>query len=331
MASDEHFLVTGAFGCIGAWTVASLVRDSTRVTTFDLGNDPYRLRYLMTDEELKRARFVKGDVTDLSALEELVANEGITHIIHLAALQVPFCRADPPLGAQVNVTGTVNIFEVAKRHRDQVQHVVYASSAAVYGPQSAYEVSPVPVHGPLQPGTHYGVYKQANEGTAHIYWQNDGISSIGLRPYIVYGVGRDQGLTSGPSKAMLAAAVGREYHIGHGGRADYQWAGDVAQTFIACARARPKGASVHNLTRNGANVSEIVAAIEAAVPSVAGKITYDADTLLPFPDTVDDSSLSQVLDQIPATPLEAGVRSTIELFAELARVGKINLERTLNG
>ena len=51
MASDEHFLVTGALGCIGAWTVASLVRDSTRVTTFDLGNDPYRLRYLMTDEE----------------------------------------------------------------------------------------------------------------------------------------------------------------------------------------------------------------------------------------------------------------------------------------
>jgi UDP-glucuronate 4-epimerase len=330
MASHEHFLVTGAFGCIGAWTVATLIRDKAKVTTFDLSNNPYRLRYLVSDEELKSVRFVKGDVTDLPALEKLVADEGITHIIHLAALQVPFCRADPSLGAQVNVTGTVNVFEVAKRHRDQVQHVVYASSAAVYGPQSAYKISPVPVDGPLLPGTHYGVYKQANEGTAQVYWQNDGISNIGLRPYIVYGVGRDQGLTSGPSKAMLAAAVGREYRIGHGGRADYQWTDDVAQTFIACARARPNGATVHNLTRNGADMSEIVDAIEAAVPSAAATITYDSKTLLPFPDTVDDSSLSQVLDQIPATPLVNGVRSTVELFTELAKLGKIDVEQTLS-
>ena len=173
----------------------------------------------------------------------------------------------------------------------------------------------------LSPGTHYGVYKQANEGTARLYWQNDGVSSIGLRPYIVYGVGRDQGLTSGASKAMLAAAAGRTFHIPHGGRADYQYADDVAQTFIACTRSPQTGASVHNLSSNRYHVRDVVAAIEAAVPAAAGQITYDADTILPFPDSLDDASLSTILDEVPATPLLTAVARTVERFKALVEAG----------
>ena len=201
--TEEHFLVTGAMGCIGAWTVANLVRDGAAVTAYDLGTDPYRLGYLLDEAELGKINFVQGDIADLEALERVVVDGRVSHIIHLAALQVPFCRADPMLGARVNVSGTVNVFEVARRHQEQVQRLVYASSAAVYGPNTAYDVSPAPVDAEMLPGTIYGVYKLANEGTARIYWQDDGVSSIGLRPYIVYGVGRDQGMTSGPSNAMI--------------------------------------------------------------------------------------------------------------------------------
>ena len=62
-----------------------------------------------------------------------------------------------------------------------------------------------------QPGTLYGVYKRANEGTAHVYWADHGVASVGLRPHTVFGPGRDQGLTSAPTTAMLAAACGRPY------------------------------------------------------------------------------------------------------------------------
>ena len=63
---------------------------------------------------------VRGDITDLDALERTLDEHAITHVIHLAALQVPFCRADPPLGARVNVVGTVNVFEAAARRADRI-------------------------------------------------------------------------------------------------------------------------------------------------------------------------------------------------------------------
>ena len=56
-----------------------------------------------------------GDITDLAAVEAVLDDHAITNVIHLAALQVPFCRADPPRGALVNVVGTVNVFEAVKR------------------------------------------------------------------------------------------------------------------------------------------------------------------------------------------------------------------------
>ena len=73
------------------------------------------------------------------------------------------------------------------------------------------------------------MFKQANEGTARIYWEDNGLASIGLRPCgIVYGPGRDQGNSSPPSKAMLAAAVGTDYHIPFRGQIVFSHASDVA-------------------------------------------------------------------------------------------------------
>ena len=97
---------------------------------------------------------------------------------------MPFCKANPPLGAQVNVVGTVNVFEAVKARR-HINKVVYASSAAVYDTADAYAANmPLPHDAALRPNTLYGVYKQANEGTARIYWQDDHVSSLGLRPLL---------------------------------------------------------------------------------------------------------------------------------------------------
>jgi UDP-glucuronate 4-epimerase len=316
---SEHFLVTGAMGFIGAWVVRNLVREGVRVTAFDMATDPRRLRLLMSSDELARARFVTGDITDTETVTRIIA-DGVTHIIHLAALQVPFCKADPVLGARVNVVGTVNIFQAAKAAG--IKQVVYASSIAVFGTNDEYGDAPLTDDAPPKPHTLYGVYKQANEGTARIYWQDDGISSIALRPYTVYGVGRDQGLTSAPTKAMLAAAAGQGYHIPFGGRVLYQYADDIARLFIRAARVRVQGAEAFNLRGSAADMREIVAAIEAAAPEVRGKITFD-DAPLPFPANTDDSRLIRLIGAPDYTPLKDGVRETVAMFRRLLSSGQI--------
>ncbi|MBA3875021.1 MAG: NAD(P)-dependent oxidoreductase [Anaerolineae bacterium] len=318
--ANQSFFVTGALGCIGAWVVRNLVREGINVTVFDLGTDPHRLRLILTADELARVRFVAGDVTDLPLVESSMRAVGTTHIVHLAGLQVPFCKADPSLGARVNVVGTVNIFESAKRL--DIKQLSYASSIAVYGLSEEYP-EPVLSHDAVtKPRSHYGVYKQANEGTARIYSFDDGVSSIGLRPYIVYGPGRDQGMTSLPTKAMMAAAMGKSYHIPFGGRSAYQYADDVARIFIQAARADFQGADVFNLRSSVARMSEIVAAIEAAEPDSKGQITFD-DKPLPFPEDMDDSSLVSVLGTLPHTPLDEGVAQTISIFKQALKDGRL--------
>src|SRR5262245_22873051 len=166
---QERFLVTGALGCIGAWVVRNLAREGAEPVVFDLASDPRRLKLIMAPDELARVTFVAGDITDLAALERALDQHEITNIIHLAALQVPFCKADPPLGARVNVVGTVNVFEAVARRKDRIGHLVYASSVAVYDAADAGAPGAVLQHGAAgHPTNLYGVYKQANEGTARI-------------------------------------------------------------------------------------------------------------------------------------------------------------------
>ena len=292
----ERFLVTGALGCIGAWTCVELVREGTAVVAYDLGDDRHRLELIASPEELDRIVFVRGDATDEQQIEGTLAGHEITNVVHLAALQVPFCKADPVLGARVNVVGTANVFEAAKRHGLKTT-VSYASSAAVYD-----------ARGELSPTTHYGIYKLANEGTARIYWADDRIPSLGLRPATVYGPGRDQGLTSTPTAAMLAAARREPYRISFGGRTQFHYAPDVARAFISCTRRAPEGAHVVNLDGPDVHVRDFIATIETAAPESAGLIELD-DVQLLFPARLPEPTLDT-----PLTSLEEGVRETIEIF-----------------
>lgn len=296
---SERFLVTGALGCIGAWTVATLVREGADVVAFDLAEDDRRLRLVASPEEIGRVAFVRGDVTDLEAVERTLAEHEITHVIHLAALQIPFCKADPVLGARVNVSGTVNVFEAVKRRGLQTT-IAYASSVAVYDEQ-----------GEIAPKTLYGVYKVANEGTARIYWQDDRVASVGLRPYTVYGLARDQGVTSAPTFAMAAAVRGEPYRIGFGGRMQLHYVPDVARAFVQAARSEPGGAPTFNLGGSATSIADLVAAIEAAAPGA--ELSFD-DAPLPLP-----AQMPEPWFDVPMTPLEQGIRETVEALRGVDR------------
>lgn len=316
------FLITGALGCIGAWCAYHLVRGGERVVTFDISERGHRLDLLLAAEEQAAVTFVQGDLLDFEHLLWVIQEHAISHVIHLAALQVPFCRADPVRGAQVNVTGTVNVFQAALQAG--LGHLAYASSIAVYGPPDRYPAGPVPDGARMDPHTLYGVYKQADEGIARVYWLDHGISSTTLRPYTVYGVGRDQGLTSGPTKAMLAAAAGApSYRIQFGGVTQMQLASDVALQFIDAATTPVAGAFGFNMGGEALGVADVASLIEAARPGI--RITHET-AALPFPAAFDDAALRSRGYPLYETPLAEGIEQTIRHFEACLRDGRITYE-----
>lgn len=316
---SDTYMVTGAMGCIGAWTLYHLVKMGKRVISYDISQQRSRLNLLLTEAEQQAITFIHGDLTDSQNVAETVKAQSVTHIIHLGALQVPFCRANPIMGGKVNVVGTLNLFEAARQN--DIGHVVYASSIAVYGPASDYPPGPIAHDAPFAPRTLYGAFKQNNEQTARIYHADYGLSSTTLRPYTVYGVGRDQGLTSDPTKAMLAAARGEAAHIAFGGTLQYQLASDVAQQFIYAAEHPTEGAAGYNLGGPVVDMSEVVAAIEAIKPG--SNITYDAATVLPFPQQFDDAALRANMGHIYETPLQEGIAQTITHFEQCLAKGRL--------
>ena len=306
---SERFLVTGAYGCIGAWILRQLVGEGVEVVAADAGTDDRRVAALLGPEERSRIAFVGADVSqpdDVHALFEL----GPTHVLHLAALQVPACRADPVRGAQVNVVGTTTLLAAAAAAGLRTPFV-YASSAAAF---AAADGGGEPSG---HPDTHYGVYKLANEESARVFAAETGLASIGLRPYVVYGPGRDQGLTSAPTLAMEAAARGDGYVLPYSGRSQLQYAPDVAAAFVAAARADATGADVVNVPGVTASAEDVVAAIERTVPEVAGKIEVTGPPL-PFPPELDASRFAEVVGAVALTPLEDGVAATIAHFRRAA-------------
>lgn len=318
-----HVLLTGGYGCIGSWIARNLVRRGDRAWIYDLKQDPRRMQLVMSDDEVKQVGFVQGDVTDQAGLLKALEANRITHLIHLAGLQVPVCRADPLLGAKVNVLGTLAVFEAVRQLAGQVQRLVYLSSAAVFAPPAAYPPGRLADDVLLTPATHYGVFKCCNEGNARIYFQDHGISSVGLRPWTVYGVGRDFGMTSEPTKAIKSLALGRPYHITYGGWQDMQFVDDVAKTCVRCLEAPYQGARSYNLRGDVVDLLTLHKAMVEVEPSAQKLITY-GDRQISIAYDLDDSALQRDLGPMPKTPLVEGIRQTLEHFRKQRQEGRLD-------
>ncbi len=303
----DRVLVTGANGCIGAWVVKLLCAEGTDVVAFDKSTDEHRHR-LINDGGMPDFRPTIGDLT--VQRDVLDAAEGATHIIHLAALQIPFCRADPATGAAVNVTGTVNVFEAARQHG--ITQISQASSIAVFGTSTDYADRIIPADAKRLPTTLYGVYKVATEDLAKVYWAEHQVRSVGLRPHTVFGPGRDQGMTSLPSVGIEKAVRREAFHIDFGGSLDFQFARDVAAAFIHAARVELDGAPTFNLAGHSITVAEFV----EITTSVTGfdQITCGT-TPLPVVEGADASEWSQRAGGPQPTPLREAIAMSASMFA----------------
>jgi len=313
----ERYFITGAQGCIGSWIVKTLSERGDEAIVFDRSNDSRRLGAIMSATDLARVRLIVGDITDRAAVLSALHEAGAQRVIHLAGLQVPTCKTDPINGALVNVVGTLNVFEAARE--TQASSVVYASSAAVYGFNDDDDA--VDESFACEPSTHYGVFKLTNEGNARIYFLDHGINSVGLRPLTVYGVNRDTGLTSDPTKAMKSAALGRPFHIRFSGATDLQYVADTAAAFIACADRAPTGAHVFNLHGETLTIDRISAFINEEAG--ADLVTFSGPPI-PIAPAIDDSAIKRAIGSLPSTPFQDGIRATMQRFAELNEMGRLD-------
>ena len=308
-------LVTGAQGCIGSWVVKRLVEAGHDVITFDTNDSLARLEMIASPSVVAKVDRRVGRIEDTAAVKKLVKDEKVTHIIHLAAVLMPFCAKNPVEGALINVVGTLNIFE-AVREAAPGTRIVYASSSAVWGPTDEYGEGELTEDLPTKPKTHYGVYKAANEGNARIYFANDGISSIGLRPWTVFGPGRDAGLTADPTLAMRAVANREPFQIRLSGHMDLQYTQDVADIFIQCAFNETKGAYAFNLRGDVIAMEDLVTMLEEIRPEAKGLITV-AGNPVPVAYRMSDAALVSIVGEVPRTPLRDAVRATVEKFEAL--------------
>lgn len=309
---NTSILVTGGCGFIGTWVLKDLLNRGLRAVVLDAGAVPPRWHRIL-GSDADRVSLIQGSLLDREVLRRVFEDHAITHVIHLAALLTPACQQDPWLGCQVNVLGTVGLFEEARRCAGRVRGISYASSVAVYGDEPDHTQHRSISISENRPETFYGAFKKAAEGIAHQYWKHHKISSVGIRPQVAYGPERDQGMTAGPSLAARAAVEGGAYTIPYTGRIGYDYAEDVARSFVRAALETPPGAQVVDLESTLASVEEILEAIRIAEPSAASRIHVQGSPVPAFPPPI-PNPISTLFPDWETTPLIEGIRRTVEFY-----------------
>ncbi|WP_075221706.1 NAD-dependent epimerase/dehydratase family protein [Acuticoccus yangtzensis] len=291
-------LVTGGGGFIGAWMLRALTAEGYDPVVFDLRDDRRKIAEICGAAFAERVNFIAGDIGDTEAV--VAAMAGCEGVVHLAGILTPACQADPLMGVHVNLVGTLNVFMAARRHG--IGFVTYMSSAGVYGPTAADEPRPT---------THYGAFKLAGEGSARAFLADDGIASIGFRPFVVYGGGRDVGGSAGPSIACREAAQGRPYTIPFTGAFDMIHAGDVASCFMTALAEKPAGAHVVNMVGLPTDPADVAAKIRAVVPDAE---IDAAGPPLPVVCPDHDETLARLFPAWRQRSLADGIAETVDFY-----------------
>lgn len=309
-----RILVTGVYGCIGTWVVRRLIERGISVIGADLAADEHRHDFLI--KPMKAAgnllKIRLFDIADTTSVTRVLQEETPDAVIHLAALQLPFVRARPVDGVNINVRGVMNLLECA---RTTPFRFVYASSTAVYGPNDG---SPFEEHDNLRSASLYGVFKRCNEEMARVYYQDYGISSVGVRPWTVYGPGRDQGITADITLALFHASRGEPYHIRFSGGIGLEHCAEVADAFIAAAIKPREGAHVHTLGGPIHDVSECVDTMER-ITGRKGLVTVDPKPLGIGCETT-DRSFQEEYGPFSYRSIERGFAETVEVWKQAGLV-----------
>ena len=304
-------LVTGGCGCLGSWVIKLLIEKKDKVICLDTSSNINRLKLILDENFFKKISFNNIDIFDFENINKLIKKEKINFIVHLAAFQVPFVKSNPILGSRVNVEGTVVLYECAVKNKNQIEGFVSASSIGVFGDKIIHNSNTIKEDTVPYPLNLYGVYKLANEGTGRIYFEENQINSIILRPYIIYGPGRDQGWTSAPTKAILHKMLNKGYTIPFSGSIYLHYAKDCAEQFLLALESNLKGCNIFNVTGETINISDFIKILNYAISNDC-LIDQDFSKDFPIPSNIDISKNDKFFKIPELTNLTDGITETID-------------------
>ena len=311
-----NFLVTGGAGFIGSHVCERLLGTGHAVWALDDLNAFYdpavKERNLAGLRALgKSFTFVRGDITEAAAVEALFAGVKFDQVIHLAARAgVRPSLLEPALYQRVNVEGTVNILEAARRHG--VRKITIASSSSVYGVNAKVPFSEDdPIFSAISP---YAASKLACEALGHVYHHVYGLDIAMLRFFTVYGPRQRPDLAIHKFAHLIAA--GKPIPVfGDGSTArDYTYVTDTVDGVIACTQ-REVGFQIFNLGESQTvQLRQLIELLEMALGKEA---RIDRQPLQPGDVPVTFANIEKARQQLgynPCVSIEEGIPRFVEWF-----------------
>ena len=293
----KNILIFGGCGFLGSWITKALLKKNLKITIFDLRIKTDLLKNLIGND-LNKINFIEGDISDYEQV--LKATEDMNYILNLAGLMTPDCSSNPSLGAEVNVKGSINVFEAIKKNN--IKFLIYTSSGGVYGNEDKYNPFPE---------THYGAFKLAVEGMARAYFNESLISSVGLRPFVIYGPGREVGGTAGVTLACKAAKQNFEYTVGFSGKVGFVYVEDVTNLVERLIDKAPVGAITMNINGITTSVENFVSIIKKNIPDAKVK---SSGKPLSVVEEILGGEPSKTFKDFKYTSLDNGINKTINFY-----------------
>jgi UDP-glucuronate 4-epimerase len=314
-----NFLVTGGAGFIGSHLCERLLQSGHSVWALDDLNPFY-------DPQIKRANlrqlqslakpfeFVQGDITDGATLDEIFGAARLDQVIHLAARAgVRPSLQEPALYQRVNVEGTVQVLEAARRHG--VKKVILASSSSVYGVNAKVPFAESdPTVSPISP---YAASKLACEALGHVYHHVYRFDVVLLRFFTVYGPRQRPDLAIHKFASLIRAGQPIPVY-GDGSTArDYTFIDDILEGVMACTR-QEFGYEIINLGES--QTVKLGYLIELLESALGTKAVISRLPLQPgdVPVTCADVSKARArLGYRPSVPIERGIPLFVQWFNSL--------------
>lgn len=314
-----NYLVTGGSGFIPSYVVKGLLAEGHKVVNMDLYPDRWVYMEVLTEEERKEVITAKGDITNFIFLLNLIKEHKIDKIIHLVACIWPTSQLDPTLATQVNCVGTNYVFEAARILG--VKKVVWASSVGVFGAAEKYPSGYIGDDAAHHPNSVYGACKSFQEFMANHYFDNFGVDNIGLRFTIVYGYGRDRGMSSFATRMIERAALNQAYNVPYLASAVIPWEyiDDTARAIIMASKVGKTKTRVFTTGGEYRSLAEGADYVKKLLPD--SKITFkpeaDAPLELRIP-KYDTKGIKEEIGYELRISMEEGIKRTVNDYRRKA-------------
>jgi len=306
-------LITGVAGFIGSNLAERLLSEGYQVLGID------SLAYGLKENVPKGVEFHQ---LDIRRKEIFPLFKGVDMVFHLAAKNcIADCQADPVETAEINVLGTINVFEASRRAG--VRKIIYAESSALYEGSSIYPTPETEV----KPESFYAVSKLASMYFAGAYEKFYGLKFTALRYFCVYGPVQDYRRTIPPvMSAFIIKLLKGEQPIIYGTgekRRDFVYVDDVNDFHLICIQDDQTNGKTFNIG-SGVNYSvhEILEMISKMLRVTPNPIHKD-DLLGEAQVTLADITQAKSLGWNPKTRLEVGVEKAIEYIRQEMKAGRI--------